>query len=127
MLYIIRGLPGAGKTTLAHKLSPNVVEADDFMVNDDGEYEFDPSRLGECHAACFAAVEDLFFMGAANVAVSNTFVSSWEYERYIKFCDEVGIMYQVISVSGHPTWENTHGVPASTIQRMKKRWMETNQ
>lgn len=30
-LYLIRGLPGCGKTTLAHKLTSYVCEADDFF------------------------------------------------------------------------------------------------
>lgn len=29
---------------------------------------------------------------------------------------------QVITVSGHPTWETTHGVNRAVVQRMKERW-----
>lgn len=123
MLYIIRGLPGAGKTTLAYKLTPNVVEADQFMKNEAGEYEFDAYRLTECHQQCYETVRGLLLTGKWPVAVSNTFVSTWEYERYIRLADDLRIPYQIISVKGHPTWENTHGVPEATIQRMAKRWM----
>lgn len=122
MLYIIRGLPGAGKTTLAHKLTPNVVEADQFMINEAGEYEFNAYRLAECHQACYETVRTLLLTGAT-VAVSNTFVSLWEYERYIKLADDLCIPYQIISVKGHPSWKNIHGVPEATVQRMAKRWM----
>ena len=43
-LFLLRGLPGSGKTTLAKSLGGMHIEADNyFMV--DGEYKFDASKL----------------------------------------------------------------------------------
>ena len=50
-LYIVRGLPGSGKSTFAEALVGSdflVCEADKyFMV--DGEYKFDGSKLKDAH------------------------------------------------------------------------------
>ena len=61
IIYIIRGLPGSGKTTLAHNLVSRhcCVAADDFMVDENGDYAFDASKLGECHRRCTEAVESM--------------------------------------------------------------------
>ena len=54
MLHIIRGIPGSGKSTMARKLAPNAAfEADAYMVDQQGNYAFDPSRLGEVHQKCY--------------------------------------------------------------------------
>ena len=50
-LIIIRGLPGAGKSTLAKSLGGINIEADQyFMV--DGEYKFDSSKIKLAHNYC---------------------------------------------------------------------------
>ena len=44
-LYIVRGLPGSGKSTFAHTLDCPVFEADMFFVNSEGVYNFDFTRI----------------------------------------------------------------------------------
>ena len=57
-LYIIRGLPGSGKSTLGVKLcgEGNTFAADDYFEDDTGVYNFDPTRLKDAHAWCQWAV-----------------------------------------------------------------------
>jgi predicted kinase len=121
MLYILRGLPGSGKSTLARQLAPNDhYEADAFMVDKDGHYSFDPTRLGEVHEKCLNAVREALTGGAEVVAVANTFVKRWEYQRYIDLATSLGVDYEVIVCSGD--YQNIHGVPQETILRMKSSW-----
>ena len=119
LLYIVRGLPGSGKTTLAHRLASVVVEADHYMVDAEGRYSFNPDRLRECHERCFEAVEEALSC-RATVAVANTFTRRWEYQRYIELAKRLGVPYQVIVCQG--TWGNLHGVPEETVRRMAARW-----
>lgn len=121
MLYIIRGLPGSGKTSLAKRLARTIVEADQFMVDGNGQYSFDPSRLAAAHESCRQKVRAALMRGGS-VAVSNTFSQSWEYAPYIEMAEELAIQYQVISLKGHPTWSSVHGVPQRTIEAMAARW-----
>ena len=58
-LYIVRGLPGSGKSTLAKKLCPrDAYEADDWFVDHDGIYKFDPSQLSKAHRYCQIVVKN---------------------------------------------------------------------
>jgi predicted kinase len=120
-LLIIRGLPGSGKSTLAAEMAPNACfEADTYMVDASGDYEFDPSRLAEVHEKCFQAVREALVMGTPVVAVANTFTRTWEFAKYIDLAQELGADHEVIVCTG--SYNNVHGVSPEMVQRMRERW-----
>ena len=59
ILYILRGVPGCGKSTLAsHLVDENCVfEADKFFINSEGNYNFDSRKLPFAHKWCQLLVE----------------------------------------------------------------------
>ena len=120
-LYIIRGHSGAGKTTVAKNLTPCHLETDMFMCNEHGHYQFDATRLTECHSECYNAVE--FFMQhdiIVPIAVSNTFTRKWEYEPYIKLAEQYGYTVQEIICKGN--FKNVHNVPEEVVEKQKERF-----
>ena len=122
MLLILRGLPGAGKSTFAkylHKMYGfKIVEADAFMM-ENGVYKFDPKKLGWAHNQCKEAVRQ-YLMEGENIVVSNTSTQRWEMEPYITMGTEAH--YIVKEHTLHTQFGNVHGVPEEKVEIMRKRW-----
>ena len=123
-LYIIRGVPGSGKTTLSHTMLKHGMvdahfEADMFMVNDKGDYEFNPKYLKFCHEQCHRLTEASLQIGR-NTVVSNTFIRKWEMQPYIEMAENGGHKVTVIVCQGY--FDNIHGVPNDKVDMMHKRF-----
>ncbi len=119
-LYIVRGLPGSGKSSLAKKVTELVYSADDFFTNKKGEYNFNAKLLGKAHEWCWGKVRDAMFIGANAVAVANTFTQAWEAEKYYQIAEEYG--YSVFVIECQNDFGNVHDVPQESIDAMKERW-----
>ena len=118
-LYIIRGLPGSGKSTMAKMMLVNGVikeyyEADMYFVKE-GQYNFYPSKLHQAHKWCLNEVHAALLKGL-DVAVANTFTTEKELRPYTT----LGFDYEIIECTGD--YGSIHNVPKETIERMKARW-----
>ena len=132
ILYIVRGVPGSGKSTFAKRLVGDdflVCEADKYFVDKEtGEYNFDFTKIKDAHKFCQDTVETYMKDSLVNdnfyreIAVSNTLTQEWEMERYYELAKQYG--YKVFSVIVENRHEgiNEHGVPEDKIQIMKDRF-----
>lgn len=119
-LFLIRGLPGSGKSTFANKISKFVIEADMFFEKD-GTYQYDREKLAEAHAWCKNRVKEAMINGFSPIVVSNTFVKRWEMQDYLNLAESN--YYQVTEVTMSGTLRKSkHNVPDETIERMKLNW-----
>lgn len=124
-LYLIRGIPGSGKSSLARILFDNQVvddciEADDYFVND-GVYMFNPYKLKDAHDWCQDRTRVILGHGY-NLAVSNTSTTEQEVETYRKIAEECKAKFISLIVENRHGGENIHNVPEEKIQQMKKRF-----
>lgn len=134
-LTIMRGVPGSGKSTLARVLAeiPGIEPAPVFSTDDffmvDGEYRFDPSKLGANHAANLRRTAEAMEAGVSHVIVDNTMTQGWEAREYVRAAAKHG--YAVQFVESRTPWardaaecarRNTHGVPLAAIEGMLARW-----
>lgn len=125
-LFLIRGLPGSGKSSLADSLDLPTFEADAFFIHD-GAYRFDPGLLPQAHAECQRQTREALEHGIS-CTVANTFTQRWEMQPYIEMAEELGVELTVVSLydGGCSNVElaarNIHGVPLDAIAAMRVRW-----
>lgn len=127
-LTLIRGLPGAGKSTMARAMveadsSLRHFEADQYFVDASGNYMFEPSEIEDAHSWCFAETRSAINDGFS-VVVSNTFTRKWEMEPYLKLATQLGIELEILEAKGN--YASIHGVPQKTIDAMRSRWEEVD-
>lgn len=129
-LYIVRGLPGSGKSTFAEALVGSdflVCEADKYFMKD-GEYKFDGSKLKEAHESCRNTVETYMKDSLVNdqfyreIAVSNTFTQEWEMQPYFDLAKQYDYMVFTVIIENRHGGVNQHGVPDEALTRMKDRF-----
>ena len=144
--YVLRGLPGTGKSTLARLIKEanacddyyvEIFSTDDLFINSEGIYEFDPTLLKGHHEENLRRAIEFFNLhpetaNAPNWAqiaiIDNTNVQQWEYQPYIEAAEEAGWDVQIITLDWNehdiPLYakRNKHGVPEEAIRRMADRW-----
>jgi tRNA uridine 5-carbamoylmethylation protein Kti12 len=123
ILYLVRGLPGSGKSSFVkyqlHALV-NHYEADMyFCMNQEREYRFDQTKLGAAHDWCQeCTVESLTF--GFDTWVSNTFTTKKELRPYFQIAKETDSALVVMTM--HGSFKSIHNVPDEAMQRMSNRF-----
>jgi NEDD4-binding protein 2 len=135
-LILMRGVSGSGKSTLAEKICAEqsfavIVSTDDYFVVE-GEYRFDPKRLGEYHAANVRRTEDAMVERCPCIIVDNTNTQAWEMKPYVELAVKHG--YSVKIVEPEPVSfeelmarqakraDQNKALPAEVVQRMLSRY-----
>jgi predicted kinase len=99
-LYIVRGLPGSGKSQFARKLvskSEFVFEANKYMLDENGNYKYQASKLAFCHNKCFDNVKYAMIYGVDKIVVANTFIRKNDYNRYINLANKFQYDVRIIT------------------------------
>jgi len=122
ILYIVRGIPGSGKSTFAKSLGGQHYEADMYFVTPSGKYEFDPTKLRKAHEWCKDLVMMDMLKSEQLIVVSNTFTQDWELQPYFSLAEEHGYMVFSIIVENRHGGKNQHGVPEDKIEQMINRF-----
>ncbi len=138
-VIIMRGLPGAGKTTKINKLcyfknikKPDyrICSADNyFFKNKSREYLFNPRELPRAHQECLNRFIHSLDCKIPYIFVDNVNAQYWEYENYISLARGAG--YQVMILEVDCPSENyveyfkvraTKTIPLTTCQSYYNRW-----
>jgi predicted kinase len=132
VLYIVRGIPGSGKSTFAKMLVGEdflVCEADKYFIDKEtGEYNFDSTKIKEAHKFCQDTVESYMKDSLVNdqfyreIAVSNTFTQEWEMRPYFELAKNYGYKVFSVVVENRHGGTNQHGVPEEVLTKMCERF-----
>lgn len=136
-LYLIRGLPGSGKTSMAEDLAQlhraigyivTVLAADDYFYDDNGHYKFDPNNLFKAHAVCKLKAQDAIIHTKSHkpkaVFIHNTSTMEKEVQPYLGMVEESSfdwIVRSIIVENRHGN-ESLHGVPDHAMEAMRNRF-----
>ena len=126
-LYCVRGVSGAGKTSLVANLIltlPNavMVAADDEFSLPDGGYSFEPNRLPYAHRNCLKRAEQALADDVEHVFVCNTFTQEWEMKNDFDIAISHDCRIVTLIVENRHGGKNVHGVPEATLTKMKNRF-----
>lgn len=126
--YIMRGVPGSGKSTIARQLAGNegVIHSTDDYFLVDGIYCFEPRQLKVYHDANYQAFCNSLILGKQTVICDNTNIQRWQFARYVESARQAGyvVVYVILQ---HPNPQeaanrNVHKVSERVIRRMMDTW-----
>lgn len=125
-LYLLRGLPGSGKSTIAKMLVGDKdychKEADMYFVDSNGNYKFEPSKIKDAHQRCKDEIEFFMKYEHSPIVVSNTFTQEWEMDDYYLLAEKYGYRVHSLIVENRHGGVNLHGVPIEKLQQMRDRF-----
>ena len=125
-IILLRGLPGAGKSSLATLLSENgtypIFSVDDYFTDENGNYEFNFTDNYLAYEQCRKGVEDAIKNKAAKIIVHNTFTLTWELEPYFLMAKTHNCLLYVLTVENYHTCKNKHGVSDEQLQKMAEKY-----
>jgi hypothetical protein len=143
--FIMRVIPGSGKSTVAWSLSADLfrptypvdefaigieqrsaIHSTDDLFMVDGKYQFDREVLAERHAQNFWNFKVSLAKGLSPVICDNTNVKVEYYHPYMKAAEDAGYSVVIVEMP-HPSpalaaCRNSHGVPAEIINQMIMDW-----
>ena len=121
-IFLIRGVPGAGKTTLIKSLNVDFnVSADMYHVNGIGVYDWKPQNVKLSHEWCQNQVITAMQEGRS-IAVDNTYTTLREMGPYFELAKTFGYEVTTLIVENRHGSKSVHNVPEETIRKMKERF-----
>ena len=125
-LILVRGISGSGKTTLAETLAASsggtVNSADNWFVNDKGEYKWEGRLLPWVHQKCLDKTEEDMIMGVSHIFVANTFAPERELRPYFEIAEKHNYKVFSIVVENRHGNENVHDVPEASLTKQRNRF-----
>ncbi|XP_066910344.1 uncharacterized protein [Clytia hemisphaerica] len=136
LLFLLRGLPGSGKTTKAMHLTNNaemgvILAADDYFTNEQGVYTFDKSKIKHAHESCKQRAKSNMEKGVTPICIDNTNTQKYEMKPYVLMAERHG--YKVNLVEPTTEWRfdaeichqkssKNHSLRVEDVKKMKKRY-----
>lgn len=133
-LYCLVAASGAGKSSLALKLSEEhdavICSADHYFFDSVGQYNFDPSKLGQAHQFCYEKATKALQEGK-NVIIDNTNAKAKDRGKYLKLAEFLDAEVEFLEPSTPWVYDleelfkrNTKKTPKEVIEKQLKGVLE---
>eukprot|EP01083_Nonionella_stella_P142199 439504_1 len=138
---ILRGLPGAGKTAVAHRLgfevrgrriTPAICSADTYLPGDRSEHE--PAFVRDAHSQCRADFFSALKARAPLIVLDDVHERRWHYQMYMDFARSEGYTVRVVELrpySSSDLWKcwhrNVHGYDKQAFLTLCRDWEDDRQ
>lgn len=128
-LWLIRGVSGAGKSTVADILKLYLpqgcsTEADKFRYVD-GVYSYKDVPNHYAHGNCKREVKGWLKSGMKNIVVSNTSCRRKDVNGYKNLAEKYGYRFISLIVENYHESGNTHGVSDDVLEVMESDLRES--
>jgi predicted ABC-type ATPase len=126
-ILILKGVSGSGKSSLANLLCSQrvgwtICEADLFFYDKQGNYNFDPAKLGSAHKFCQNQFVDyLNEPSVETIIVSNTNCDPKDMKFYEDQAAKRNIRVTYLVIERRHNNVNSHGVPEATLDRQEQK------
>ena len=118
-LYILRGVPGCGKSTVANSMREiKVIEADEYWYDKKGNYKFDRLRLKKAHLDCQRRCIEAMQKNTKRICIANTNTSSKEMRIYRQLAYIYEYTVFSLVVENRHGGKSVHGVPDEIAEAM---------
>lgn len=111
----------------------HIFSADDYFINVNGEYLYDPSKLTEAHEFCQANALRKIRQSWSPIIIDNTNIKLWNMFAYIRL--GVQYRYKILIMEPATPWattpktltqKNQHNVPKDRIRMLMDNYERTN-
>ena len=115
-LYIVRGIPGSGKSTFAKKMFTCPIFENDMYFIKDGKYLYNQVKMRDAISWCMESVE-LALKYGCDVVVANTFTKRKYVQAYKNLAEKNSAQVKVFRMYGD--FKNVHDVPDHVFNNMR--------
>lgn len=129
VMYIMRGVPGSGKSTIAQSIKQQypagkavICCADDFRYNESGQYVWSRDTLRESHSLCENKADVNCRNGTNVIIIDNTNIKKRDMMKYFQIAHSYAYIVTVVATTERRLHvlanRNQHNVPRYQIAKM---------
>lgn len=124
MVYIIRGLPGSGKTTFVkqHEVTKNflLLEGDQIMYDENGNYSFKNAKASREYVSVM--LHQALKLGNTNIVITTAAQNEESLKGFIDVCRRFNVKYVITHVFTNESFESEHNLTKEIIDDMLDKW-----